>query len=102
MTDLPAPALVFALVTHDGQIGAFPPPWWVPAEAPACGAVLDVPAERTNDNTARRFVCDRIAGHQDAATAPPGEPEPDKHRQVTDNDAGESFAWPVDFTWPAP
>lgn len=72
----PRPGLVLGIL-H----GWFPPPWFVPVEAPACGAELDVPAEQTNDATARYFVCDKPARHDG------------KHRQVTDNDAGESFEW---------
>ena len=37
-----------------------------PVEAPACGAVDDVAADRTTDRIARQFVCDRPAGHDDA------------------------------------
>jgi len=96
----PAPALVSAVITPDGQLGALPPPWYVPAEAPACSAVLDVAGEKTNDGVARRFACDRVAGHETAATALPGDPVPGLHRQVTDSDEGTAFTWPVDFEWP--
>jgi hypothetical protein len=67
-----------------------PPPWFVPVEAPACGAVLDVRAEQTNDGVARRFVCDRPEGHGEV-TAKKG-----KHRQVTDNESGATMEWPTD------
>jgi hypothetical protein len=92
MTDLPPMALESCF--HVGF--RLPPPWFLPVEAPACGAVLDIPAEKTNDGVARRFVCDRPRGHTDH------HPEPGtRHRQVTDNEAGSSFTWPTDFEWPA-
>lgn len=77
-TDLPTPALDYGLL--HGFI--LPPPWFVPIEAPACGAVLSVPAEATNDGIARRFVCDKIRGHEDA-----------NHRHVADPEMGYSFEW---------
>lgn len=95
MADDPRPA---ALVMGIANWLTLPPPWFVPAEAPACGAVLDVPAEATNDGLARRFVCDRIAGHEDRDDQPPGDGPGDRHRQVTDNDEGRCFTWPVGVT----
>jgi hypothetical protein len=75
--DLPAFALEYGL-----RVGLqLPPPWFVPIEAPACAVDLRVPAAATNDGLARRFVCDKIRGHDG------------RHRQVTDNDAGETFEW---------
>lgn len=68
-----------------------PPPWFVPVEAPACRAVLEVPAvgaETTDGSTALRFVCDRYAGH------------PNAHRQVTDNDCGHALEWAGDGSGP--
>jgi hypothetical protein len=83
--ELPAPALVLCFL-----LGQLPPPWYVPVEAPACGAVLDVAAEATTDGVARRFVCDLPSDHDD-----------DKHRQVTDNTEGEALTWPrSSTTWP--
>jgi len=76
--DFKAPAMELGLM-----LLRLPPPWFVPIEAPACGAVLDVPAERTKDNLARRFVCDKQTGHDD------------KHRQVTDNELGHTIEWGV-------
>lgn len=86
---LPPAALVMGVTLH-----VLPPPWFVPAEAPACGAVLDVPAAATNDGMARRFVCDQTAGHltRPEATTMFGEWR-ERHRQVTDNEAGEAFTW---------
>lgn len=86
--ELPPPALTMGIVR-----GVLPPPWFVPVEAPACGAVLEVPAEATNDGLARRFVCDMPAGHEDRDPEP-GE-DRDRHRQVTDNTTGETLTWPV-------
>lgn len=77
------PALVLCWFHPDGM--TFPPPWWVPIEAPSCGNVLVIPAERTNDNTERTFVCDK--GWQDHADG--------RHRHVTDNFEGQSFEWPI-------
>jgi hypothetical protein len=74
---VPAPALMLGITR-----GVLPPPWFVAVEAPACGAVAEVPAEATTDGRARRFVCDRPADH-DAV----------RHRQVTDNDSGETIVW---------
>lgn len=74
----PAPALVLGLT-----MWILPPPWFVAVEAPACGAELHVDAEQTNDGIERHFVCDDLAGHEE-----------DRHRQVTDNEAGKAFTWP--------
>jgi hypothetical protein len=89
---VPAPALVLCFA--DGL--RLPPPWFVPVEAPACGQVLDVPAEQTNDDTGRRFVCDRLAGHPEHRKGTPYFVEAalgDRHRQVTDNDQGTIITW---------
>ena len=67
----------------------FPPPWFVPIEAPACGTVLRVPAEVTNDGLERTFVCDRPAGHSE--DRPPVADR--RHRQVTDNTIGTTVEW---------
>jgi hypothetical protein len=68
--------------------------WWPPIEAPACGAVLDVPAEITPDGQRRRFMCDRPVGHTDKG-------EPDRHRCVTwdpsPTGGGRTFTWSDDF-----
>jgi hypothetical protein len=88
-TTSPPPALALALV-H----GLFPPPWFVPIEAPACAAVLEVPPEATNDGIARRFVCDQQAGHADRPEPHTGE-YPDRHRQVTDNAEGTTLTWAI-------
>jgi hypothetical protein len=71
------------------EVYKLPPPWFVPVEAPACGVVVHVPVEQTNDGVARRFVCDRPEGHGEV-TGKKG-----KHRQVTDNEAGETMEWAV-------
>ena len=64
--------------------------WFVPdPSTPGCGVVLYVPADRTTDRTERMFVCDRPADHTE-----------EKHRQVVDNAGGETFSWPVGFSWP--
>lgn len=84
--DLPNPGLVMCFFV-DGRL---PPPWFVPIEAPACGAVLHVPVEATNDGAARTFVCDRPAGHHEEP------PEKDGHRQVTDNSGGTVVRWSND------
>jgi hypothetical protein len=76
------PALVMCF-----EVYRLPPPWFVAVEAPACGAVLDVKAEQTNDGVARRFVCDRPEGHPEKTS------KTGKHRQVTDNDTGETLEW---------
>jgi hypothetical protein len=64
--------------------------WWPPIEAPACGAVLDVPAEATPDGQRRRFACDRPVGHTD-------KDDPDKHRCVIWNlspsGGGKTTTW---------
>lgn len=65
--------------------------YWPAVEAPACGAVLDVPAEATPDGQRRRFMCDRPVGHTDSGN------EPHLHRTVTwnltPNGGGHSFPW---------
>ncbi len=75
--------------------GALPPPfsqgWFVAVEAPACGAELHVQAEATIDGVERHFVCDRVSGHDDGVIG--GDPDIDKHRQVVDNQAGETMTW---------
>jgi hypothetical protein len=65
-------------------LGKLPPPWFLPVEAPACGAELHFAAEETKDGVARDFVCDRPVGHDD-----------DRHRQVTDFDTGKELTWPA-------
>jgi len=67
----------------------FPPPWFVPVEAPPCNECLEVPADETNDGVARTFYCDRVLGHTERSGYP------GKHRQVTDADSGFAVAWPV-------
>ena len=50
--------------------------------------MIEVPADQTRDGIARRFVCDKPAGHE-------VDPDDDgKHRQVTDNDEGRAIEWP--------
>lgn len=87
-SDIPA-GLVICLAAEK-----FPPPWFLPVEAPACRAVLEVPAKATNDATARRFVCDQPVDHAGRHLPVMGGYD-DRHRQVTDNDAGECFTWAV-------
>ena len=58
-------------------------------ETPACGTVLYVPADQTNDGVERMFVCDLPASH------------PDRHRQVTDMAEGTTLTWGSDAT-PSP
>lgn len=65
----------------------FPPPWYVPVEAPACNAVLDVAAGVTNDGIARKFYCDRQAGHPD------NELPTEKHRAIYDPEEGRALWW---------
>ena len=65
------------------RIGLFPPPWFVPIEAPACGMTIDglaTPLASPGDPRPR-FTCDRQAGHDG------------NHRQVTDNDNGRAVEW---------
>lgn len=78
------------------EVGALPifggVGWWPPIEAPACGAVLDVPPEKTADGQRRRFMCDRPDGHTDGD-------DPGPHRTVTwnlsPNGGGHSVPWPA-------
>jgi hypothetical protein len=74
------PALELALLVNMG----LPPPWFVPIETPACHQALEVTATQTNDGVARRFCCDRPAGHGG------------RHRQVADNIAGRCLEWGPD------
>lgn len=72
--------------------------WWPAIEAPACGAVLDVPAEKTRDGQPRRYQCDRRVDHTD-------ERDPvELHRAVIwDLPAGgngTTFRWPVNMDSP--
>lgn len=79
------PALVLCFLDPAGV--KLPPPWFVPVDEPACTSELCVPADRTIDNLARHFVCDKpVFGHDDG-----------KHRQVTDNELGHSFQWPLGY-----
>lgn len=91
--DRPAPTA--ALVMGLPNAWVLPPPWFVRVEAPACGAVLEAPAEVTGGE-AERYVCDRIAGHEAAAQLPAGDPESEWHRQVIDQDTGRCFRWGPD------
>lgn len=67
-------------------------PWWPAVEAPACGAVLDVPADAAPDGQRRRFMCDRPVGHTDRE-------DPGHHRCVVWDPApdggGRSKHWPT-------
>lgn len=76
------PALIMCF-----EVGALPPPWFVAVEAPACGVVAHIPAEWTNDGVARSFTCDRPQGHGEKMS------KTDKHRQVVDNESGETLEW---------
>ncbi|MDN5797468.1 MAG: hypothetical protein L0H79_17195 [Intrasporangium sp.] len=57
--------------------------WFLPdPDTPACGEVLHVKPDQTNDGTERMFVCDRPAQHSGR-----------KHRQVVDAAEGEILEW---------
>ncbi|MEV6281063.1 hypothetical protein [Nocardia sp. NPDC051832] len=79
INDVPGSTVIEALFAH----GLF-----VPIDAPACAAELDVPAAATDDNQARHFICDRAAGHHEA--------DGTIHRQVTDRDVGSAVEWADD------
>jgi hypothetical protein len=70
--------------------------FFVPVEAPPCGAVKVFEPADTNDGQCRRFTCDRPAGHP-----PEGqfEHDPHVHRMVLSEgvgeDGGRSFTWRV-------
>jgi hypothetical protein len=89
--NVPTPALGLALLVN----GALPPPfsagWFVPVESPACGAELRVLADATNDGIERRFLCDRVRGHDDHAVG--GDRDREMHRQVVDNQLGRTVTW---------
>lgn len=60
--------------------------WWIPLEGTmACGVVVDIAPEHTNDNQARRLVCDKAIDHVLAGDH--------DHRQVTDITAGSAIEW---------
>lgn len=79
---MPPPALM-----HFLDLGL---PWpgldeshYVRVEAPACSQVAEVAAEHTRDGVARRFVCDKPAGHKGM------------HRHVNDDELDHATEWSV-------
>lgn len=84
------PTMVFAFDYLDAESFRFPPPWWVPVEAPACGALC---IDTDEDGNERLLVCSRPADHVHLAPFNLEQLGPDEHRCVIDNEIGHGCKW---------